>query len=246
MRSQETVVDATQQYASQAVERHKDVMVRVRDKVIETVTRGLSPEPTEDTVAEAVWCVLVGVTAAAQKAQVQYAPQIACKAGCSTCCRQRIGTRPAEVVAIVKRLTETCSPEKLDDLRQRVRELAEVAKRTSSSQWWQMQIPCPLLDNHECSVYDVRPLTCFGWTSLDAAVCEQTKQNPNIPQPGFEIQGVIAGAAIAGTEIGLEISKLTSESVELVAALDLALNRPETISAWLRSENAFASAVFRS
>ncbi len=93
----------------------------------------------------------------------------ACKAGCDWCCQQDVLIAPFErhvVVTEMRRLgLESHVASRLEFEGNSVWVPSEKKKMPIS--------PCPFLQDHQCLIYDKRPLACRTQFSTDAARCER-------------------------------------------------------------------------
>lgn len=121
-----------------------------------------------------------------------------CKEGCSYCCYQVFNENTAQVEIIARRLKK--SPElmaeflKQNDNRKKLLKLKENEIREVSEEkyngeflrkWLLLKIPCALLSNGICLVYDIRPLTCSSFISNSAPrVC-------SIDPKGYTTQSIV-------------------------------------------------------
>lgn len=106
-------------------------------------------------------------------------PKPACEKGCFYCCHLvNISAAIPEVVAIAVYVKRNTTPDELTQLHQRIDAHAERMKGSTSQQRSTMRYPCPLLVGGCCSVYEVRPLACRGWHSLDVSKCEEEFHHP--------------------------------------------------------------------
>jgi hypothetical protein len=166
---------------------------------------------------------------------------IACREGCTFCCYLRVLVTIPEVLSIAAHLRATRNPAKLAGIRERIAtHRGRVAADPRNS-----RAPCPLLEEDRCSVYDLRPMSCRGWNSLDVRGCEAHHIDPRrgvrvpVYGPQYEIhllvqEGLSAGLAAAGLE---------SERIELVAGLEIALEDERAGERWLAGESVFTRAV---
>jgi Fe-S-cluster containining protein len=168
----------------------------------------------------------------------------ACEAGCVWCCYQRVSASPAEVLRIVDYLRQNHSPEELASLHARVVELDQQTRGLSAEERLSIGQPCPLLVDGRCSVYYVRPLTCRGYTSNDAFLCQRKTEEPDQtfhieadPIRYFYCQGVLNGIYDGLTAHGLD-----GNMVELIAALRIALEDAASLKRWLKGERLFVEA----
>jgi Putative zinc- or iron-chelating domain len=164
----------------------------------------------------------------------------ACIKGCSHCCSHKVGVTVPEVVAIVEYLRTL--PGQLDVVRKKAALLAQNPLIFSDSEKPRARISCALLhDDGSCSVYGVRPLPCRSWLSVDVESCKLHLDEQAEPR-------LVLAAARTGRAIQLGLVKVMDDLgrrpylVELTAALDIALNVPNAIDAWLAGEPTFERA----
>ncbi|WP_437949263.1 YkgJ family cysteine cluster protein [Sorangium sp. So ce296] len=170
---------------------------------------------------------------------------IACRAGCSTCCVSKVLVLAPEVLRIAAHLRATRTEAELAALAERVRAADAATRGLSRLERAEARVPCPLLDERgACSVHAVRPIVCAGWSSLDAAACERhfaaPAAVPTAPmhRPSYEVaNAVLAGLGWAAREQGLDAAPL-----ELIAALRIAIERPNAGERWLARLPVFAAA----
>ena len=170
--------------------------------------------------------------------------QAACRAGCAWCCSTTyVSTSAPEVIRIAEHLRATRSPEELAALVERLARREERIGAMNEERRRYARIPCALLVNNRCSVYDVRPLACRGIISSDAAACEASyrsgwvRQIPNGPRHLGISVGVRMGMRKALDDAGLDGAQL-----DLNAALRIALTTPDVAERWLSGEPIFAPA----
>lgn len=177
----------------------------------------------------------------------------ACKSGCAHCCHQAVGVSAPEVFAIHEHLEATRSPEGFVAVIGRIRAADERTRGLTVNERISPDLPCPLLEGERCSVYEVRPLSCRGKNSLDAAACDRTLHDPearaafiagNLPVPSVLEPIRAVHAVTAGLQLALhELHGLAMQPLELTAALRVLADAPEAVSsAWLAGEDPFAPA----
>jgi Fe-S-cluster containining protein len=168
-------------------------------------------------------------------------PPPACREGCTWCCYQRVGTAAPEVLRIAAYLRQTLSGEELQAACERIR-LGAAQRRAQGRR----PLPCPLLVGDLCQAYPVRPLTCRGFNSSDAHRCEAAvTQGSRVPIPVYAPQQRLATFVLDGLRAGAQESGLDGESLELTAALHLALTVPDAMDRWLAGQPVFAEARLR-
>jgi Fe-S-cluster containining protein len=176
--------------------------------------------------------------AAAVNREPRRAPA-ACAEGCAWCCYQRVGVAVPEIVRIAEYLHATLSPHDRDATCARVEATLERRRLSRPT----APVPCPLLVNQRCSVYPVRPLTCRGFNSSDAALCEsRVTTNPKAVVPVYPPQLRLTSLVLDGMRAGLTESKLKGDLLELAAGLHIALTRPDALGEWLADKPVFAPA----
>jgi uncharacterized protein len=172
-------------------------------------------------------------------------PPRACREGCDWCCHLPVGTSAAEVIRIVQYLRQTLPPDEFRALRERVVRLAEQRRALPAADRGRSRLPCGLLADHRCSAYAVRPLTCRGFNSSDAARCEQfvtAAGKTAVPLYGPQLR--MMTFALDGMGAGLSESGLKGERLELTAALCIALEVPGSVEQFLAGAPAFAAARY--
>jgi hypothetical protein len=174
------------------------------------------------------------------------AEPVACRAGCAWCCSTTlVSTSAAEVIRIAEHLQKTRTATALRMLVTRLRQRTERIGTMDPERRRRARIPCALLVDNRCSVYDVRPLSCIGWTSADAAACETSyrsgweRQIPNGPRH----LGIIVGVR-EGLHQALEDGRLEAGYLDLTRGLLIALTEPNVAGRWLQGDDVFAAAQF--
>jgi len=107
--------------------------------------------------------------------------RLTCSKGCAACCEELLHVSELETRLIVDSLSDT----QKEDLRQRVLQwLEQVGDRLDDREpdgleYRSWRIPCPLLKNGVCSVYDKRPLRCRSTlTDGPRQACEDLSLRP--------------------------------------------------------------------
>jgi len=169
---------------------------------------------------------------------------IACSKGCAACCVSKVVVVAPEVIRIADHLRRSLDPDALAALAARVRAADDRTRGLSRRERALAGVPCPLLVDDACSIHEVRPLLCRGWTSLDAEACARHFADPDgapVPQahaPAYEL----ASAVLAGLGRAAEDAGRDGALLELVAALRVAIERPTAAARWLARLPVFATA----
>lgn len=207
----------------------------------------------EGTIRSDGWIASLSVAAKARKAldvHIQATPafQPACRAGCDFCCHVRVAASIPEVLLIAARITSEWEEEEIKAVRARIAAHRRRTATLAPAQRYVTRVTCPLLKEGRCSVYKERPLTCRGWHSFDVEACRQDFEHPAPPGKGAPIPrdarvGFMAQTVLMGVNEGAHRAGLESYAVELVAALEIALNNPLLrMMKWMHGKPVFAAA----
>ncbi|MFS8069248.1 MAG: YkgJ family cysteine cluster protein [Byssovorax sp.] len=218
--------------------------------VAEGERRALAPvleRDDDDAPAEAARLALDRALSLARAALDREPPSlpIACARGCSSCCISKVVVTPPEALRIAAHLRATLDADALAAVEARIAAADDRTRGLVRARRFEEKVPCPLLAvDGSCSVHEVRPLVCAGWTSLDVSACERhfaaEEEGPSAPiyGLGYEITGaILAGLVQACGDAGLDGSLL-----ELIAALRIALARPTASARWRQRLPVFALA----
>ena len=171
-------------------------------------------------------------------------PPIACVPGCPSCCASKVLVIAPEIVRIAEHLRATLEASELAALLERVDEAAQRTRGLSRIERAKSGVTCPLLVDRSCSVHAVRPIVCRAWTSFDRAGCERHFVDPEafpLP-PRYEAQYELGNAVLAGLGKGAVLAGLEGAPLELIAALRIALRRPNAAERWLQGLPVFSTA----
>lgn len=157
-----------------------------------------------------------------------------CKKGCHYCCTFRVEALAPEVFYIAKHLKANLSQPALDDLIEKLKKHSEQAQGLG---YLEHLLPCPLLDNGNCSVYEQRPSMCRKYNSLDAKLCE----DPYAEIPEDDTLLKTSGALLHGTVQAYTDKKASAEAHELGQALLIALTDATAEKKWFKGQPVFAA-----
>ena len=132
---------------------------------------------------------------------------VACKKGCANCCKRLVVATVPEVITAVEMLWEK-------PIEEREAFLARADASTSqNAEFWDYRevaatAPCAFLVNNECSIYDIRPLTCRSMNSDDPQKClpsefETNDQPPAVVPHQNEISNIAAQLVAVCREAGV-------------------------------------------
>lgn len=173
---------------------------------------------------------------------------IACGKGCSACCTAKVLVAPPEAVRIAQHARAALSPEAYTSLVERVHRAHERSRGLTRAERIRASIPCPVLDGSgACSLYEVRPIICSGWSSLDRAGCDaHFLHHTAAAPPELHPQSNEVALAVLGGLIGAAFDRhLDARPLELHAALAIALEDEHAGERWRRGEPVFEPAIDR-
>jgi Fe-S-cluster containining protein len=180
------------------------------------------------------------------KAQEEAKPEINCRQGCSFCCYNQVAVTAPEVLVIADYLKAKLNKEELSELTIKITELDKQTAKLNSFERKKIRKACPLLVNNSCSVYEVRPLSCRGWNSLDVKDCEKAfSTDEDVEIKVFGTQLLISGSLFKGMNQGLHASGYKIESLELVSALKIALTKFNLTDKYLTGKRVFREASIK-
>ena len=157
-------------------------------------------------------------------------PPLSCKEGCNWCCSLVVEVTVVEVFALARYLRLTRPPEEIAILVERIGDILKARAQGQSPY-------CALLQDGRCSIYDRRPLSCFGWNSYDAAPCQAYAEGDKSSLTPCDINlKVIADAVTYGLLEGVALRGLSGKCVELMAALRTVLLDPGVEARWLQGD----------
>lgn len=190
------------------------------------------------TVAPMMTFLLDNIRAAGRQAPRK---AIACARLCAHCCHAPVSARAPEVLFLKRAVAPAEAPAVAED----VARASVVTGAMSADERARRPVPCPLLRDDLCRLYEARPLTCRTAVSSDVSACERAFRlgmaDTGIPTPDFYTR-VRAGYALALAG-ALKRSGLPATAYELNSALHAALVRTDAEAAWLAGEPVFASAA---
>ncbi len=160
-------------------------------------------------------------------------PPIACGEGCAFCCYLRADVTAAEIARIVLHLRATRSPAEVQLVAQRARETAARVGGFDADARAEARVPCTLLEDGRCSVYEVRPLVCRGCNSASADDCEAALGDGSVDTTVYAPQKALFHYAGTALLRALRGRRLPSDLVELNAGLARGLSSEDALEAWL-------------
>lgn len=162
---------------------------------------------------------------------------IACAKGCSFCCHANIEVTIIEAIAVAQRVATD------PGLSESVLTIAPKVDGIPPWMRYDLRIPCPLLRDGACSIYDVRPRVCRAHVSYDVRLCEEVLTSGNsrslAPMVTFGWPRTVSKAIGHGIVGALEHERVQSFTVEMTIAVETILRAPDSVARWLRGVSVF-------
>jgi hypothetical protein len=168
---------------------------------------------------------------------------VECRKGCSFCCRLKVTGTVLEVV----RIAAAIGAGRFPDRRSVVLSAADKVAGLDDTQRLAGQVPCPLLIEGACSVYEIRPITCRALLSRSVSLCERqfdvsVGTDDNVPVPSPVTPRLLSACLINGQIAALRDLGLPSRPVDLITGLAALERDPNLFVRWLSGEDVFARA----
>jgi Fe-S-cluster containining protein len=153
----------------------------------------------------------------------EYRPPLHCKQGCWYCC-----CKPGVLISVPELLRILSYLRSLDDdslsaLTDRARRYAAQIEGRSFDDSTNESVPCPLLVEGRCSVYEVRPLVCRGYNSTNVDACRKAHGEASELVPMFAMLKDVTDGATVGAAQRLHAEGFPDSMIDLGSALNIAL-----------------------
>ncbi|MBL8523713.1 MAG: YkgJ family cysteine cluster protein [Betaproteobacteria bacterium] len=172
----------------------------------------------------------------------RYGVKTECERGCAYCCHLRVEIRPHEAFVLANHIQNKLSVAQREQALARIEENLKRISPLSAEQHIRAGIPCALLQDGACSVYEGRPATCRKYYSVSVDTCRAAFQDTAAPLRGpiEDDQVRLAGNAVAlGYAKGMEEAGLDAAQYELHFALHRALTNAKTEKRYRDGKKAF-------
>jgi Fe-S-cluster containining protein len=163
--------------------------------------------------------------------QEEYRPRLHCQEGCHyCCCKPGVLASIPELLRILARIRVTFTEVDVSSLRERTKAYGEQLAGRNFNDLVDESIPCPLLVDGRCSVYEVRPLVCRGYNSTDVEACRTAHTDRTARVPIFAMLKDVTDGATVGAAEALKAAGVNDSLIDLGTALQLALSSGEAFS----------------
>jgi Fe-S-cluster containining protein len=216
------------------------IVAAARANVVEIVGQGRVPERAREIPVSAFF--LADHLIRRFEAENPLPHPISCQAGCDFCCFNQVQLTPPEALLIGHYIEQHFPQAEKDLLLTRVARTLTLTAGKSQTAIAKMlpELPCPLLRDHRCSVYPVRPLMCRAMHALEAARCQAELQSGGPAGSAYYAhRHDIAVSVSAGLMAGCRALGLQAGAVGLTRALDDFFARQDPVQRWLAGEEVF-------
>lgn len=165
---------------------------------------------------------------------------VACRKGCYFCCHINVQVTIPDAILVASAIRAG----RFGRFAATVRATADRIRGLAPAERYRQAVPCPMLENGACGIYDVRPTACRAYLATDARKCEaslESARTTGLPTPveslayPQQISAAINGAVLqACADEGLQ-----NCAVELTLATDLILRDDTAVERWLSGETVF-------
>jgi len=164
---------------------------------------------------------------------------IACRAGCDHCCHRVVFATALEAMDVMAHIYVHFSDEQKAELTTRLNAYVAAVGPQMGHDLNSLRVPCPMLEEGRCSVYDSRPLACRSQVSLNVPTCIEARNDPSRSFPTSEPESALGKAAQQGLASGMIASGLWSEPRDFARVVALVLADPSLGSLYMSGRPIF-------
>ena len=170
--------------------------------------------------------------------------RVACRSGCTYCCMFPVAASAPEVLAIATFVRERFDEEQQSSLARRVEANISATEGMDMSQRDRVRLDCPFLVAGECTVYEVRPIACRGYSSYEVEDCREDYEHPGTGVEGHTngLRELVYGAIREGLAIACKSALVEHRLLELVRAYKIASKDSTLAETWRCRPEAFETA----
>lgn len=170
---------------------------------------------------------------------------LACRAGCAYCCHYKVEARAAEIFAVKRWMLKQWSEAEVAAATARITAHAEKVLSITEQEHLSLNMPCPLLVDQQCSVYEARPFRCRNFHSTSASSCEASFHHPEDMEqitPLIDAVAIAADAHTQGVEAAIAQAGADNRVYDFTSALAEALTSEAAEKRYLKGKKAFQQA----
>ena len=171
--------------------------------------------------------------------------RVACRSGCTYCCMVPVAASAPEVLAIATFVRERFEEDRHATLNRRVEANISATEGMDMSQRDRVRLDCPFLEAGQCSVYEVRPIACRGYSSYSVKDCKEDYEHPGTGVEGHAngLRELVFGAIREGLAVACKSASVEHRLLELVRAYKIASEDSTLAETWRSRPEAFGTAT---
>ena len=109
--------------------------------------------------------------------------RVACQSGCTYCCMVPVAASAPEVIAVATFVRERFNEARQEALDRRIEANIFATAGMDMNQRDRVRLDCPFLEAGKCTVYEVRPIACRGYSSYSVDDCREDYEHPGTGVP---------------------------------------------------------------
>ena len=150
-----------------------------------------------------------------------------------------------EVLAIATFVRERFDAERRATLEARVEANIAATESMDMSQRDRVRLDCPFLEAGKCTVYEVRPVACRGYSSYSVEACRADNERPGtgVEIPTNGLRELVYGAIREGLGVACRSASVEHRLLELARAYKIASKDPTLVENWRNRPEAFETAT---
>ena len=171
--------------------------------------------------------------------------RVACRSGCTYCCMVPVAASAPEVLAIAAFVRDRFDGEQRVALDHRVEANISATEGLDMSRRDRVRLDCPFLEAGKCTVYEVRPIACRGYSSYHVEDCREDFEHPGTGVEGHTngLRELVYGAIREGLAIACKSASVEYRLLELVRAYKIASKDLTLAETWRGRPEAFEAAT---
>ena len=171
--------------------------------------------------------------------------RVACRSGCTYCCMVPVAASAPEVLAIATFVREQFDEERQVALARRVEASISATEGMDMSQRDRVRLDCPFLEAGQCTVYEVRPIACRGYSSYRVEDCKEDFEHPGTGVEGHTnaLRELVFGAIREGLAVACKLASVEHRLLELARAYKIASKDSTLAETWRIRPEAFETAT---
>lgn len=171
--------------------------------------------------------------------------RVACRSGCTYCCMVPVAASAPEVLAIATFVREHFDEARQAALDRRVEANISATEGMDMGQRDRVRLDCPFLEAGKCTVYEVRPMACRGYSSYNVEDCRADYEHPGsgVEMHANGLRELVFGAIREGLAVACKSASVEFRLLELVRAYKIASKDSTLAETWRSRPDAFETAT---